>query len=101
MTRRKLALFERSLLAPAALDALRKLDPRVQWRNPVMFVVYIGSLLTTALLLPRASGSSAGRAGSARPAPCEVVAEGRIRDLAPRPRLRGGDFGLDVVAFVE
>src|SRR6185312_1163272 len=49
MTRRKLALFERSLLGPALLDALRKLDPRVQWRNPVMFVVYIGSLLTTGL----------------------------------------------------
>ena len=31
------------------MDALRKLDPRVQWRNPVMFVVYIGSILTTAL----------------------------------------------------
>jgi potassium-transporting ATPase ATP-binding subunit len=49
MTRRKLALFERSLLLPAVLDSLRKLDPRVQWRNPVMFVVYIGSLLTTLL----------------------------------------------------
>ena len=49
MTRRRLALFERSLLGPALLDALRKLDPRVQWRNPVMFVVYIGSLLTTVL----------------------------------------------------
>ena len=56
MTRRKLALFERSLLAPAALDALRKLDPRVQWRNPVMFVVYIGSLLTTGLLLQALAG---------------------------------------------
>ncbi len=31
------------------LDALRKLDPRVQVRNPVMFVVYVGSLLTTVL----------------------------------------------------
>jgi K+-transporting ATPase ATPase B chain len=28
-------------------DALRKLDPRVMWRNPVMFVVEIGSVLTT------------------------------------------------------
>src|ERR1700681_1432559 len=52
MTRPKLALFERSLLLPALLDAVRKLDPRVQWRNPVMFVVYIGSLLTTLLWLP-------------------------------------------------
>jgi K+-transporting ATPase ATPase B chain len=30
---------------------LAKLDPRVQWRNPVMFVVYIGSILTTLLWL--------------------------------------------------
>ncbi len=56
MTRRRLALFEPSLLGPAALDALRKLDPRVQWRNPVMFVVYIGSLLTTALWLQALGG---------------------------------------------
>jgi potassium-transporting ATPase ATP-binding subunit len=49
MTRRKLALFDRALLGPAVIDSLRKLDPRVQWRNPVMFVVYVGSILTTAL----------------------------------------------------
>jgi potassium-transporting ATPase ATP-binding subunit len=49
MSRRQLALFDRALLWPALLDSLKKLDPRVQWRNPVMFVVYIGSILTTAL----------------------------------------------------
>jgi len=38
------------------LDALRKLDPRVQVRNPVMFVVYVGSLLTTVLGLLAAVG---------------------------------------------
>jgi K+-transporting ATPase ATPase B chain len=47
--RRRLSMFDRSLLWPAVVDALRKLDPRVQWRNPVMFVVYLGSILTTAL----------------------------------------------------
>src|SRR6195256_2105081 len=57
MTRRRLALFERSLLLPALLDALRKLDPRVQWRNPVMFVVYIGSLVTTLLWLQALLGA--------------------------------------------
>jgi len=57
MTRRKLALFERSLLLPALLDALRKLSPRAQWRNPVMFVVYIGSLLTTLLWLQALLGA--------------------------------------------
>ncbi|HXZ58659.1 MAG TPA: potassium-transporting ATPase subunit KdpB [Steroidobacteraceae bacterium] len=49
MSRRKLALFDRALLGPALIDSLTKLDPRVQWRNPVMFVVYIGSILTTVL----------------------------------------------------
>jgi K+-transporting ATPase ATPase B chain len=42
-------LFEPGLVKAAAIDALRKLDPRVQIRNPVMFVVYVGSLFTTAL----------------------------------------------------
>jgi potassium-transporting ATPase ATP-binding subunit len=56
MSRRTPSLFDRALLAPAALDSLRKLDPRVQWRNPVMFVVYIGSLLTTVLWLQALSG---------------------------------------------
>ena len=54
--RRKLSMFDRSLIAPAVLDALRKLDPRVQWRNPVMFVVYLGSILTTGLWLQALGG---------------------------------------------
>ena len=33
-------------LAPALLDAFRKLDPRVQARNPVMLVVLVGTVLT-------------------------------------------------------
>jgi K+-transporting ATPase ATPase B chain len=41
-------------------DALRKLDPRVQVRNPVMFVVFVGSLLTTILGIMAASGAVAG-----------------------------------------
>jgi potassium-transporting ATPase ATP-binding subunit len=56
VTRRPLSLFDRALLGPALLDSLRKLDPRVQWRNPVMFVVYIGSLLTTVLWLQALGG---------------------------------------------
>ena len=34
-------------MRPALLASLRKLDPRVQFRNPVMFVVEIGALITT------------------------------------------------------
>jgi K+-transporting ATPase ATPase B chain len=57
VTRRSLSLFDRALLAPAALAALVKLDPRVQWRNPVMFVVYIGSILTTILWVQALGGT--------------------------------------------
>ncbi|MBV9914096.1 MAG: potassium-transporting ATPase subunit KdpB [Sinobacteraceae bacterium] len=56
MTRRPLALFDRTLLGPAVIDSVLKLDPRVQWRNPVMFVVYIVSLLTTALWVQALTG---------------------------------------------
>jgi len=47
--RRKLSMFDRTLLVPAVADAFRKLAPSVQWRNPVMFVVYIGSIVTSGL----------------------------------------------------
>ena len=57
MTRPALSMFDRALLVPAALDALRKLEPRTQWRNPVMFVVYVGSVLTTLLWLQALFGS--------------------------------------------
>jgi potassium-transporting ATPase ATP-binding subunit len=49
-------LFDGELLRPALLDAFRKLSPRVQWRNPVMFVVYVGSILTTILYLQATQG---------------------------------------------
>ncbi|WP_298438682.1 potassium-transporting ATPase subunit KdpB [Ottowia sp.] len=51
MSRQTLPLFDRALMRPALADALRKLDPRVQRRNPVMFVVYVGSAFTTALAI--------------------------------------------------
>src|SRR5262249_23399621 len=50
-------LFDAPILRRAALDALRKLDPRVQVKNPVMFVVWIGALLTSALALEAALGN--------------------------------------------
>ena len=49
MTHARLPLFDPALVRPALIDSLRKLDPRVQWRNPVMFVCYVGSALTLAL----------------------------------------------------
>ncbi len=42
------ALFEPKIVRGALIDSFRKLDPRHQARNPVMFVVLVGSVLTTA-----------------------------------------------------
>jgi K+-transporting ATPase ATPase B chain len=53
MSRRILTLFDPALVRPALADSFRKLDPRIQWRNPVMFVVYVGSAFTTALAAAR------------------------------------------------
>jgi len=45
----ELSLLNSSIVKPAIVDAFRKLQPQIQMKNPVMFVVYIGSILTTAL----------------------------------------------------
>jgi K+-transporting ATPase ATPase B chain len=44
-------LFDPAIVRGAIVDAFRKLDPRLQVRNPVMFVVLVGSVLTSALFL--------------------------------------------------
>src|SRR5882757_2554514 len=50
------SLFDPEILRPALLESLRKLDPRVQVRNPVMFVVEIGALITTVAWLIQVFG---------------------------------------------
>jgi K+-transporting ATPase ATPase B chain len=45
------SLFDPEIVRPALVESVRKLDPRVQVRNPVMFVVEIGALITTAASL--------------------------------------------------
>jgi K+-transporting ATPase ATPase B chain len=57
MTKSKLAMFDPALVTPAIAEAFKKLNPRVQWRNPVMFVVYIGSILTTVLFVQALQGA--------------------------------------------
>jgi K+-transporting ATPase ATPase B chain len=42
-------LFEGTIIRQAIVDSFRKLSPARQVRNPVMFVVYVGSILTTLL----------------------------------------------------
>ena len=50
------SLLDPAILRPALLASLRKLDPRVQLRNPVMFVVEVGAVITTIGWLVQAFG---------------------------------------------
>jgi len=45
------SLRDSSILGPAIIDSFAKLDPRRQFRNPVMFIVEAGSALTTMVLV--------------------------------------------------
>jgi K+-transporting ATPase ATPase B chain len=45
------SLFDPAIVRGALADSFRKLDPRIQVRNPVMFVVLVGSVLTTGLFV--------------------------------------------------
>jgi K+-transporting ATPase ATPase B chain len=50
-TRNTPSILDPKILTPALGQAFRKLDPRSMWRNPVMFVVEVVSVLTTILLI--------------------------------------------------
>jgi K+-transporting ATPase ATPase B chain len=63
MTKKTFTLFDPALAVPAMREAVRKLSPAVQWRNPVMFVVYVGSILTTLLAIQALGGEGEAPAG--------------------------------------
>jgi potassium-transporting ATPase ATP-binding subunit len=57
--KRSASMFDPAILRRAVGDSFRKLDPRLMARNPVMFVVEIGSVLTTLLFLRDARTATA------------------------------------------
>ncbi|AWL04192.1 potassium-transporting ATPase subunit KdpB [Massilia oculi] len=59
--RGSLSLFDSTLVWPAMIDSVRKLHPRTQLRSPVMFVVYIGSIITTLLWFQALAGQGNGQ----------------------------------------
>jgi K+-transporting ATPase ATPase B chain len=62
-TVRPAARFDAAIVKQAIVDSLRKLGPRRQVRNPVMFVVYVGSILTTLLWVQALAGRGEARPG--------------------------------------
>ena len=49
--KRMRAVYDAQLLRHALFDSLRKFDPRTQFRNPVMFVVWVGAIVTASLTI--------------------------------------------------
>jgi potassium-transporting ATPase ATP-binding subunit len=63
MTKKTFSLYDPALVRPAVTGALRKLNPRDQLRSPVMFVVYVGAILTTILWIQALAGRGEAPAG--------------------------------------
>jgi K+-transporting ATPase ATPase B chain len=57
------SLVTQSIFKQALIDSLVKLLPQHQWKNPVMFVVYVGSILTTILWIQALTGQGEAPAG--------------------------------------
>src|SRR4051794_15272448 len=58
MTPQRSSLFSREVVVPAITGSFAKLDPRIQIRNPVMFVVEIGAVITTGAWLIQVFGGN-------------------------------------------
>ena len=56
-------LFDPPIVRQAVINSFRKLDPRLQLKNPVMFVVLVGSVLTTGLWVQALLGHGEAPAG--------------------------------------
>jgi K+-transporting ATPase ATPase B chain len=55
---RKTSVWDPGIVRQAMLDSIWKLDPRIQVRNPVMFLVEVGSALTTIVFVQELAGGA-------------------------------------------
>ena len=100
-------MIDLGLIRASFPDALRKLDPRVMVHNPVMFVVEVGSVITTGMFVREPSAvrrmdrgvavahgavrePGRGRRRRARQSPSGSPARRAVRDVARRVRPEGG-----------
>src|SRR6476659_7631384 len=51
MAREAASIFSKDIVLAAIRDSFPKLDPRLQVKNPVMFIVELGSVITTGILV--------------------------------------------------
>jgi K+-transporting ATPase ATPase B chain len=53
---RRISIWDGAIIRQAVVDSFKKLDPRIQVRNPVMFIVEVGSLVSTVIWLQELLG---------------------------------------------
>jgi potassium-transporting ATPase ATP-binding subunit len=56
--RARISIWDSGIVRQATRDSLRKLDPRIQFRNPVMFIVEVGSALTSIIFVQELATST-------------------------------------------
>src|SRR6185503_3186526 len=120
-TRKKQAIWDTKIVQRAVGDSFRKLDPRKMMKNPVMFVVEVGSVVTTLQLIrgvnafelqitlwlwftvlfanfaeAMAEGRGKAQAANLRKSKTETIAHRIVSDKltedVPAPQLRRGDL---------
>ena len=55
---RKISIWDPGIVRQATVDSFRKLDPRLQFKNPVMFIVEVGSVLATLVFIQEVVGGA-------------------------------------------
>ena len=55
---RTISIWDPAIVRQAIADSFRKLDPRLQIKNPVMFIVEVGSLVTTMVWIQELMGGT-------------------------------------------
>jgi len=55
---RRISIWDPSIVSQAVGDSVRKLDPRIQVKNPVMFIVEVGSVITTIIWVQELAGGA-------------------------------------------
>jgi potassium-transporting ATPase ATP-binding subunit len=49
MSKATQSIWQKDIVLKAVVESFRKMDPRILWKNPVMFIVELGSVLTTGI----------------------------------------------------
>jgi K+-transporting ATPase ATPase B chain len=58
MATKAISIWDPAVTQQAIIDSFRKLDPRIQFRNPVMFIVEVGSVLTSIVFVQELAGGT-------------------------------------------